>query len=39
MIVGKKCFTVNVGDSRAFLSKKNGKSISHLSRDHKPSDK
>ena len=38
MIIGKECYTVNIGDSRAFLSKNNGKIISHLSRDHKPSD-
>jgi len=38
MIVGRECYTVNIGDSRAFLSKNNGKTISHLSRDHKPTD-
>jgi protein phosphatase 2C family protein 2/3 len=38
MIIGKECYTVNIGDSRAFLSKNCGKVISHLSRDHKPTD-
>jgi len=33
------CYVANIGDSRAILSKNNGKEIIALSRDHKPSNK
>ena len=36
MIIDKKCFIANVGDSRALLSVNNGAKIINLSIDHKP---
>lgn len=38
LIVGDRCFTVNVGDSRAVLSQNRGGNVHALSKDHKPND-
>jgi serine/threonine protein phosphatase PrpC len=36
LIIENKAYIANVGDSRAFLSSKNGNQITELSIDHKP---
>lgn len=36
MIVDKKCYIANVGDSRALLSSNRGRKIQNLTIDHKP---
>ncbi|CAG9334222.1 unnamed protein product [Blepharisma stoltei] len=38
LIVGKKCYIANVGDSRAILSTQKGNETYNLSRDHRPAD-
>lgn len=38
IIIEKKCFVANVGDSRAIMSGSNGEKLYVLSRDHRPSD-
>ncbi|EGR28506.1 protein phosphatase 2c, putative [Ichthyophthirius multifiliis] len=38
LILGKKCYIANVGDSRAIMSACGGSKIFELSRDHKPQD-
>ena len=36
LIIENKAYIANVGDSRAYLSSKNGNQITELSIDHKP---
>jgi protein phosphatase PTC2/3 len=36
LVVGKKCYIANLGDSRAIISSDNGNSCSALTKDHKP---
>jgi protein phosphatase 2C family protein 2/3 len=38
LIIGKKCFVANLGDSRAVLSLNEGKDCAAVSKDHKPND-
>ena len=38
LLVEKRCFIVNVGDSRAIMSVDGGEKILLLSKDHKPED-
>lgn len=38
LFVDDVCYTINVGDSRAFMSAEGGKYTIALSRDHKPND-
>ena len=38
LIVDDICYTANVGDSRAIISKNKGQKIEDLTRDHKPED-
>ena len=38
LLVEKRCFIVNVGDSRAIMSHDGGNFCSNLSLDHKPND-
>lgn len=38
LIVGKKCFIANLGDSRALMSLNNGSDCIALTKDHKPSE-
>lgn len=38
MFVDDVCYTINVGDSRSFMSAEGGKYTIALSRDHKPND-
>ena len=38
LIIEKRCYIANVGDSRAILSAKNGNKFYPLSRDHRPGD-
>ena len=38
IIIEKKCFVANVGDSRAIMSGNNGDKLYVLSRDHRPAD-
>jgi len=38
LIVNSKCYVANVGDSRAILSRNNGKLLIPITRDHKPCD-
>jgi len=38
LIIGDTCYIANIGDSRAVISKNNGKIKQALTRDHKPSD-
>ena len=38
LIVEKKCYVANVGDSRAVMSAGCGERLINLSRDHKPDD-
>ncbi|MCQ2818234.1 MAG: protein phosphatase 2C domain-containing protein [archaeon] len=39
LIIEQRCYVVNVGDSRAILSRNNGLKISALSKDHRPGEK
>ena len=36
MMVNKRCYVANVGDSRAILSSHNGNIIYNVTKDHKP---
>ena len=38
LLVEKRCFIVNVGDSRAILSAENGMRLYELSQDHRPNE-
>lgn len=38
IIIEKKCYVANVGDSRAIMSGNNGEKLYVLSRDHRPTD-
>ena len=38
LVIGKKCFVANLGDSRAVVSSNNGSDCVALTNDHKPND-